>query len=55
MKSKVDAEAFAAAVKAVSNILKKTRITQFGEVRVQFADDGCRVSDRSVVLALGGH
>lgn len=44
MKSKVDAEAFAAAVKAVSNILKKTKIPQFGEVRVQFADDGCRVS-----------
>ena len=38
MKSKVDAEAFAAAVKAVSNILKKTRIPQFGEVRVQFDD-----------------
>jgi DNA polymerase III sliding clamp (beta) subunit (PCNA family) len=44
MKSKVDAAAFAAAVKNVSGILKKSKVPQLAQVRVQFADDACRVS-----------
>ena len=44
MKSTVDAEAFAAAVKSVSGILKKNDVPQLAQVRVQFADDACRVS-----------
>ena len=44
MKSIVDAVAFAAAVKSVSGILKKNDVPQLAQVRVQFADDACRVS-----------
>lgn len=44
MKSTVDAGAFAAAVKRVSGILKKSKIPLFSQARVQFADDACRVS-----------
>ena len=44
MKSTLDAAAFAAAVKTVSAILKKSKVPQLAQVRVQFADDACRVS-----------
>lgn len=44
MKSTVDAAAFAAAVKRVSGILKKSKIPLFSQARVQFVDDACRVS-----------
>ena len=44
MKSTVDAAAFAAAVKSVSGILTKFEVPQLAQVRVQLADDACRVS-----------
>jgi len=44
MISTVDAAAFAAAVKSVSGILEKNDVPQLAQVRVQFADDACRVS-----------
>ena len=44
MKSTVDAAEFAAAVKRVSGILKKSKIPLFSQARAQFADDACRVS-----------
>ncbi|MBQ9719301.1 MAG: hypothetical protein IJV64_01260 [Oscillospiraceae bacterium] len=44
MKTTVDAAAFAAAIKSVSGILKKSKVPQLAQVRVQFADDACRVS-----------
>lgn len=52
MMSKVDAVEFAAAVKKVSGILMKSSIPQLEQVRVQFADDACRVSATNLSMWL---